>query len=195
MLCGVRVVSGRADQTPASHCTLVYPFGYDTAMNPIEAVRAVSGLTQADLAEAAGTSQPTIATYESGAKSPTWRTVERVAAAVGLACYPCVGAGLTRDQARSLALHRAIAVELRADSDAVLATARANIAKMRSVNAHAAVLLDEWEQILYATVDQVVARMIDPSEHGRDLRQVTPFAGVLKPAQRAAVYSSFRNAA
>lgn len=164
-------------------------------MNPIQAIRAVTGLTQADLARAAGTSQPAIAAYESGAKSPTWRTVERIATAVGLAAHSCVGPAMTRDQARSLALHRAIAVELRADRDAAFATALANIAKMRSTNPHAAALLDEWEQILYGTVDQVVARMIDPSEHGRDLRQVTPFAGILQPAQRAAVYASLRNAA
>ena len=60
------------------------------------------------------------------------------------------------------------------------------------MNPNASPLLDEWERILEGTVNHIVARMLDPSEHGRDLRQVTPFAGVLKPAQRAAVYRSFR---
>ncbi|WP_419924438.1 hypothetical protein [Candidatus Poriferisocius sp.] len=62
------------------------------------------------------------------------------------------------------------------------------------MNLHASPLLDEWVRILEGTNDQIVSRMLDPSEHGRDLRQVTPFAGVLTPAQRAAVYASFRAA-
>lgn len=64
---------------------------------------------------------------------------------------------------------------------------------MRSPNPHASPLLDEWERILEGTTDQIVARMLDPSEHGRDLRQVTPFAGVLSPAQRTTAYESFED--
>ena len=150
-------------------------------------------MTQRQLADAAGTSQPTVAAYEAGGKSPTWRTVERMASSVGLACYPLVGTPLTRDQARSMALHAAMSHELRARGSEVLEIARRNISRMRSVNPHASPLLDEWERILEGTTDQVIARMLDPSEHGRDLRQVTPFAGVLSPAQRTAVYRSFRS--
>ena len=45
--------------------------------------RAAAGLTQAELAERAGTSQPTIAAYESGDKVPNASTLERVLAATG----------------------------------------------------------------------------------------------------------------
>ena len=152
-------------------------------------------MTQRELADAAGTSQPTVAAYEAEAKSPTWRTVERMAGSVGLTCYPLVGPPLTRDQERSLFLHTAIAKALRARGAEVDEIARRNISRMRSVNPHASPLLDEWERILQGTVNQIVARMLDPSEHGRDLRQVTPFAGVLSPAQRAAAFRSFRAAA
>ena len=161
---------------------------------PIEpAIRSVAGMTQSELADAAETSQPAVAAYEAGAKSPTRRTVERMASSMGLACYPAVGTPFTRDQARSLELHAAIAKVLRARGSVVVETARRNISRMRSMNPHASPLLDEWERILEGTTDQIVARILDPSEHGRDLRQVTPFAGVLSPAQRAAVYRSFRN--
>ena len=152
-------------------------------------------MTQRELADAAKTSQPTVAAYEAGAKSPTWRTVERLAGSVSLACYPSVGAPFTRDQERSLYLHAAISQELRTRGTAVIDIARRNISRMRSINPHASPLLDEWERILDGTINQIVARMLDPSEHGRDLRQVTPFAGVLTPTQRAAVYRSFRSAA
>ena len=45
--------------------------------------RARAGLTQAALARAAGTSQPTLAAYESGAKSPSVRTLDKIVRAAG----------------------------------------------------------------------------------------------------------------
>lgn len=158
-------------------------------------IRAVAGLSQAQFAAAAGTSQPTIASYETGAKSPTWRTIVRAAAGVGLACYPWVGQPMTRDQRRSLALHQAIAAELAARPHSVLETAHRNIAVMRAATPGAAHLLDEWDRILRLPTGLVASRMLDPSDHGRDLRQVTPFAGVLDARSRAAVYRAFRSAA
>jgi transcriptional regulator with XRE-family HTH domain len=46
-------------------------------------VRLRSGLTQADLAARAGTSQATISAYESGAKQPSLATFSRLLAAAG----------------------------------------------------------------------------------------------------------------
>jgi len=45
--------------------------------------RQVAGLSQAELAARAGTSQPAIARYESGAVSPSVRTLERLLYALG----------------------------------------------------------------------------------------------------------------
>lgn len=164
-------------------------------MNLVQTIRAVAGMTQSELAESAQTSQPTVAAYETGSKSPTWRTVERIAGSVGLGCYPLVGTPFTRDQARSMALHTEISQELRKQGREAIEIARRNVSRMREQNPHASLLLEEWERILAGTTDQIVARMLDPGEHGHALRQVTPFAGVLSPAKRAAVYRSFRGAA
>lgn len=49
----------------------------------IRRTRASAGLSQADLAERAGTSQPALARYESGAVLPTLPTLERLLAACG----------------------------------------------------------------------------------------------------------------
>ena len=49
----------------------------------IKEARTRAGLTQAQLAHAAGTSQPTLAAYESGAKSPSVRTLDRIIRAAG----------------------------------------------------------------------------------------------------------------
>jgi len=49
----------------------------------IKEARSRAGLTQQQLARAAGTSQPTLAAYESGAKSPSVRTLDRIVRASG----------------------------------------------------------------------------------------------------------------
>ena len=49
----------------------------------IEHARRLAGLTQADLAELAGTSRPTLSAYESGRKSPTLATAERILTVAG----------------------------------------------------------------------------------------------------------------
>jgi hypothetical protein len=55
-------------------------------MEPGELLRSVRrrrGLTQADLARRAGTSQPVISAYEHGRRDPTFGTLERLLAAAG----------------------------------------------------------------------------------------------------------------
>lgn len=49
----------------------------------IKEARAAAGLTQAELARRAGTSQPTIAAYEAGDKIPNGDTLERLLRAAG----------------------------------------------------------------------------------------------------------------
>ena len=82
-------------------------------MNPVRKLRESTGLTQQQLAEAASTSQSTVAAYERGHKSPTWRTMTRIAEAAGCHVDVRFCAPLTREDRRSLALHDAIAVRLR----------------------------------------------------------------------------------
>jgi transcriptional regulator with XRE-family HTH domain len=74
-------------------------------MNPVRSLRARTSLTLAALARAAGTSQPAIAAYDAGRKSPTLNTVERLAAAVGLEAAVDFVPAMTREERRSLVLH------------------------------------------------------------------------------------------
>ncbi len=161
-------------------------------VNPIWALRLGAGMTQAELAGAAGTSQPTIAAYEGGSKSPTLRTLERLARAAGVESIIDFVPPLTREDRRSLALHAAIAEKLVAAPGVVIARAERNLTRMRRVNPHASRLLEEWERVLESPVPQIVGVLLDSRPRARDLRQVTPFAGVLDRAERAAVYRSFR---
>jgi transcriptional regulator with XRE-family HTH domain len=50
----------------------------------IQKLRKLRGLSQAELAEKAGLSQPAIGAIEAGKKSPTLRTLEKLAAALGV---------------------------------------------------------------------------------------------------------------
>lgn len=163
-------------------------------MNPIRALRESAGLTQDQLAAAAGTSQPTVAAYERGAKSPTWRTVERLASAVGVVPHLEFVPALTREDRRSLALHAEIAERLRVDPEAVLARARRNLARMQALHEGARPLLAEWAVLLRRPLSALLPMLRDPSPWARELRHVTPFAGVLSAGERARVYRAFREA-
>jgi hypothetical protein len=46
-------------------------------------LRRAAGLSQRELARRAGTSQPAVARYERGAATPSWETIQRLAAACG----------------------------------------------------------------------------------------------------------------
>jgi transcriptional regulator with XRE-family HTH domain len=160
-------------------------------MTTIRDLRASAQVTQVALASAGGTSQPTVAAYESGAKSPTLRTIERLAASVGRQAVVVYVTPLTREDRRSLFLHRRIADKLRADSEDVLRIAGQNLALMTERHPGAQILLTEWADILERPVEAIVDAMLSPGIHARDLRQVTPFAGVLSASERSDVYSRF----
>ena len=63
---------------------------------------------------------------------------------------------------------------------------------MRSKHPKAGQLLQEWEVILNRPVSEMAPALTDPSPWSRELRQVTPFAGVLSTEERTEVYRSFR---
>jgi transcriptional regulator with XRE-family HTH domain len=161
-------------------------------MNETKQLRMVSGLSQAELAVRAGTSQPTIAAYENRSKVPNLRTLTRMAEAVGLHLSIEFFAPLSHEEHRSLEIHRAIAGHLHQDQDPVIDRARRNLVKMRSLHPHARPLLDEWAVLLALPPETLTRILVDPSPHARDLRQVTPFAGVLSAAERTQVIRRVR---
>ena len=161
-------------------------------MNPVVRLRRRIGLTQSALAELSGTSQPTIAAYESGSKRPSLRTLERLASCVGLAVHVTLVPEMTREDRRSLALHERIAERLRAETVEILAHARSNVRRMRELHPHASDLIDEWERLLLGSSDALLDALLNPDMRYRDLRHATPFAGVLSTAERTAVYRQFQ---
>lgn len=162
--------------------------------NPIRRLRDRACLTQAALADVGGTSQPTIAAYETGVKVPNLTTAERLAEAAGLELAIEFLPPLTREDRRSLALHRAIASRLREDPRATLALARRNLRRMIRLHPQASTTLHQWNALLTLPVDHLVDLLVDPRPFARELRHVTPFAGALGPGARARVYREFGDA-
>lgn len=162
------------------------------------AARTEAGLSQRELGARAGTSGATIAAYERGTKEPRLSTLRRLLEAAGMRLefgYAPRSTRrravvLTREEQRSLALHRVVAARLAADPAKVLAKARRNLSVMRRANTDgsAEVWLAEWHRRLRGPLAGVIEVLVSTGQSARDLRQVTPFAGVLSDDERRAIY-------
>lgn len=105
-----------------------------------------------------------------------------------------VGPPLTREQEKSLWLHRALMSPLLSDPDTVLGTARDNLERWRSkhrAGGMSARYLTRWEKVLDAGLDPVVEVLISLRPEAHELRQNSPFAGVLSEDTRQQVLRSF----
>lgn len=98
--------------------------------------------------------------------------------------------GHARIEARSLAMHRAIAEKVR-KHPRLLEAAVENIRRWRRRGVDVAAFA-EWEAILERGVEETVRVLTDPSEHGARLRQSTPFTGVLTPKERRTFFEAPR---
>jgi excisionase family DNA binding protein len=102
---------------------------------------------------------------------------------------------LTRDQERSLWLHRVVAGHLALDPQAVLTVAARNLQHLRAVHpaGMTAHWLNRWQEVLDSGEDAVFSVLTSPSAHAVELRQNSPFAGVLSEQERAAALQAFRD--
>jgi excisionase family DNA binding protein len=100
----------------------------------------------------------------------------------------------SREQERSLWLHRALLSHLLADPEGVMEKALGNVERWRSshrADGMTARYLDEWERVLRSGVDTVVEVMISPTPEACELRQNTPFSGVLPDETRQRILRAF----
>jgi hypothetical protein len=95
-------------------------------------------------------------------------------------------------EARSLALHRAVADALRADP-ALVEDARARVATWRDSGHLAPRYAEAWLAILDAPLAEICRAITEDSESARALRQTTPFAGVIEPRARWRIWSDVRD--
>ena len=103
--------------------------------------------------------------------------------------------GLTPEREKSLRLHQALIADLLVDPDAVIDKARSNIARwlpQQRADGMTAKYLHEWEKILDAGLDRIVEALTSTDEKSCELRENSPFAGVLSQERRAKVLQTLR---
>lgn len=101
---------------------------------------------------------------------------------------------LTRDQARSLWLHRIVAGRLAMDPDDILTTARANIHTLCRADPDSAVQqsLKQWQTLLDGSLTSLLDILTSTSVQAIELRENSPFTGVLSEQERRAALAAFR---
>ena len=80
------------------------------------------------------------------------------------------------------------------DPGPALAKARANVRIMRAAHGHDIPWLGRWEEILERGPDQVMRTLVGESPEHAELRQNSPFSGVLTDRQRHRALHAFRTA-
>jgi hypothetical protein len=98
--------------------------------------------------------------------------------------------GHRRIDERSLAMHRAIADKLRRRPE-LLVIARENLDRWQKQAGRSGPYLDEWRQILDRPLDEILRLIGQPDERMTAMRQSSPFAGILEPAEPWAIYAQF----
>jgi hypothetical protein len=101
---------------------------------------------------------------------------------------------LTREQEQSRWLHAAIASHLVTQPDQVLERARENLDRFTAVHAGtmAAYWLSLWREALEAGPDRVLGLLVSDTPQAAEMRQNSPFTGILPAEERRAVLQSFR---
>lgn len=98
-----------------------------------------------------------------------------------------------REERRSLWLHCAVAGHLARDPDVVLVLAESNLKHLRNVHPGGVTTrwLDLWQQTIDRGPDAVMRMLTSGSPTAAELRQNSPFAGVLDEDERQFVLRSF----
>ncbi len=98
----------------------------------------------------------------------------------------------TRDDRQSRWLHTAVAGRVVKDPAAALAKARRNLSTIRAAHLAPVPWLDVWEQVIDAGAEAVVRALVADTAESAELRQNSPFAGVLTDAERRKALATFR---
>lgn len=102
---------------------------------------------------------------------------------------------LTREREKSLRLHQALIGDLLENPDAVINKARENIARwlpQQREDGMSASYLREWEDILDSGLERILEALTATDERSYELRENSPFAGVLSQDRRAKVLQTLR---
>jgi hypothetical protein len=120
------------------------------------------------------------------------RTVENLARSQNLELRVDFRPPMTREDLRSLAFHRAISDLLRANPESSVNRARKNLERLAGMHPYASTLFDQWRDWLSLPLEILIEKILDPLPEASEMRQVSPFSGLLNQQQRALVLHGFR---
>lgn len=92
---------------------------------------------------------------------------------------------------RSIALHALVSKKLR-ENPLLLELARKNIEGYLTNTNNSAPYYLKWKMLLDGPFEKLLAVILLDSQEMRAMRQCSPFAGILTPQERWAVYAKFR---
>ena len=152
----------------------------------VRKMRLNSGQPLRELARRAKTSAPALVDYEAGRHEPRLSTLHRLADASGCDLIVELRPRLTPPERRTLALHEAVVEKLLEDPEAVLDKARGQLQVMSKADleGRASKYLGTWSRLLEGPVTELTAAMVSTDQSARDLRQSSPFGGVLSDEER-----------
>jgi excisionase family DNA binding protein len=103
---------------------------------------------------------------------------------------------MTRDQLRSLWVHRGVAARIASDPSGALGLARENARKRLASGpaSGSAFWLRRWLRLIDQGPEPVMEALTSSSNAARELRQNSPFAGVLSEPERLAILNAFQEA-
>ncbi|NRQ49203.1 helix-turn-helix domain-containing protein [Aeromicrobium stalagmiti] len=104
-------------------------------------------------------------------------------------------AQLSSERLKSLRLHQALIADLLVDPEGVISKARSNIERWlpeQRVDGMTAAYLRDWESVLVGGVDQIIHVITSLDERSADLRENSPFAGVMSPERRTKILRTIR---
>ena len=112
----------------------------------------------------------------------------------GKECDGKNGRGYRQVDLRSLAFHRAVAAKLR-ENPALVEEALGTIDRWKRLGLARSswVLLDKWRVMLCGPLEELLAKMEEDSDTMQQLRQASPFAGMLTNEERRAIIEQTRS--
>lgn len=105
---------------------------------------------------------------------------------------------MNRSDRTKLEYHRVIADKYRDDKQSVQNIANRNLSALRERYEHSGwgwggiEWLNEWQRLLLGPEDKLISVCIREDEFGCDMRQVSPFRGVLSEEERRAAFDRAR---
>ncbi|MGH9917913.1 MAG: helix-turn-helix domain-containing protein [Nitrososphaerales archaeon] len=152
----------------------------------LERLLRASGFSQRELGRRARVSNASLIAYAKGRQDPGLTMLQRLADAANCDLVVEVRPRLTPPELRTLELHRLIAEKLEEDPERVLAIANQNLELMRRTDhgRHSRPYLDAWQVLLCGPKRDLARVMVSTDAVARDLRQASPFSGVLSEKER-----------